>query len=127
MKSVPALDILRRQLAGRDRNPHVFPGARPRQPLGVTAFATTMRRLTKGAFTPHGFRSAFRDWAGDKTNFQREVAEAALAHAVGDETEQAYRRGDALEKRRELMDRWASFCFPSAADVVSLGSRRRGP
>jgi integrase len=123
--SAPAVDILRRQLAARGRNPHVFPGARPRQPLSVMALAMAMRRLGAGEFTPHGFRSAFRDWAGDRTNFQREVAEAALAHAVGDETEQAYRRSDALDKRRELMDAWASFCFPTPAEVVSIADRRK--
>ena len=86
-----------------------------------------IRRTRPSGGSGRPFRSAFHDWAGDKTNFQREVAEAALAHAVGDETDQAYRRGDALEKRRELMDWWAYFCFPSAAEVASLGSRRRGP
>jgi len=59
--------------------------------------------------TVHGFRSAFRDWAGECTDFPREVAEAALAHLVGDAVERAYRRGDALEKRRKLMDAWAGF------------------
>jgi integrase len=98
--SAPAVDILRGQLAARGKNPHVFPGARPRQPLSVMALAMAMRGLGAGEFTPHGFRSAFRDWAGDRTNFQREVAEAVLTHAVGDKTEQAY--------RRELMDAWAS-------------------
>jgi integrase len=87
------------------------------------ALAMAMRRLGAGEFTPHGFRFAFRDWAGDKTNFPREIAEAALAHAVRDETEQAYRRGDALDKRRELMDAWASFCLPTAAEVVSIADR----
>jgi integrase len=61
-------------------------------------------RLKADEFTAHGFRSSFRDRAGDQTNFPREIAEAALAHAVGDATERAYRRGDALEKRRKLMD-----------------------
>jgi hypothetical protein len=61
-------------------------------------------------YTVHGFRSAFRDWAGNETDFAREIAEAALAHIIGDKAEQAYRRGDALEKRRKLMDAWARFC-----------------
>ena len=60
--------------------------------------------------TVHGFRSTFRDWAGEATNFPRELAEAALAHTVGDEVERAYRRGDALEKRRPLMEAWAEYC-----------------
>jgi len=58
---------------------------------------------------PHGFRSSFRDWAGDRTIYPRELAEAALAHIVGDAVEQAYRRGDALEKRRDLMESWSVF------------------
>ena len=74
----------------------VFPGAKRGQPLSATG---------AGDFTVHGFRSAFRDWAGERTNFPREVAEAALTHVVGDLTEQAYRCGDALEKRRALMRR----------------------
>ncbi len=123
--SAPAVGILRGQFAERGQNPHVFAGARPHQPLSVMALAMAMRRLGAGEFTPHGFRSAFRDWAGDKTNFPREIAEAALAHAVGDETEQAYRRGDALDKRRELMDAWASFCFPTPAKVVSIADRQK--
>jgi integrase len=60
--------------------------------------------------TVHGFRSSFRDWAGDATDFPREVAEAALAHVVGDATERAYRRGDAFEKRRALIEAWARYC-----------------
>ena len=59
--------------------------------------------------TVHGFRSSFRDWAREETSFPREVAEAALAHTVGNAIERAYRRGDALEKRRRLMDAWAEF------------------
>jgi integrase len=61
-------------------------------------------------FTLHGFRSSFRDWTGEHTAFPREVAEAALAHRVGDAVELAYRRGDALEKRRRLMAAWSDFC-----------------
>jgi hypothetical protein len=89
------------------------------------ALAMTMRRLGVGQFTAHGFRSAFRDWAGDETQFPREVAEAALAHAVGDETERAYRRGDALAKRRDLMEAWASFNSATPAKVVSIASGRK--
>jgi hypothetical protein len=76
--------------------------------------------------TVHGFRSAFRDWAGERTHFPREVAEAALAHLVGDEVERAYRRGDALEKRRKLMEAWASFLDQhSRANVVPLNTSGR--
>ena len=71
---------------------------------------TMVLRRLNARVTAHGFRSAFRDWVGEETNFPREVAEAALAHVVGDATERAYRRGDALEKRRHLMVDWAAFC-----------------
>lgn len=79
------------------------------RPLSVMALTMQMRRMNVGSYTPHGFRSSFRDWAGDQTNFPREIAEAALAHKVGDETERAYRRADALDKRRTLMDAWAAY------------------
>jgi integrase len=76
------------------------------------AMAKVLSRLEVDGATVHGFRSAFRDWVGNETHFAREVAEAALAHAVGDLSEQAYRRGDALEKRRDLMAAWAAWCEP---------------
>ena len=69
-----------------------------------------MRRLKLDQYTVHGFRSSFRDWAGDETTFPRDITEQALAHQIGNETERAYRRADALAKRRELMDVWALFC-----------------
>jgi len=72
------------------------------------AMAMLLRDMAPGT-TVHGMRSAFRDWAGEMTHFPREIAEMALAHKVGDQTERAYRRGDALEKRRELMDGWSNF------------------
>jgi integrase len=101
----------------------VFPGARRERPLSVMAMSMQLRRMGRSTITVHGFRSTFRDWAGECTGFPREVAEAALAHTVGDMTERAYRRGDALEKRRKLMEAWARYCAgaPSAgAKVVTL-------
>jgi integrase len=86
----------------------IFPGARNGQ-LSEMATAMLLRRMGHGDITTHGFRSSFRDWAGEVSNFQREVVEAALAHTVGDATERAYRRGDALEKRRRLMEAWADY------------------
>jgi integrase len=80
--------------------------------------AKVMDRLKVEGPTVHGFRSAFRDWCGEATAFPREIAEAALAHVIGDKAEQAYRRGDALEKRRKLMDAWAAYCEPKAASNV---------
>ena len=86
----------------------VFPG-RGGRPLSNMAMEMLLRRMDVN-FTVHGFRSSFRDWAGNETDFSREVAEAALAHVVGDKAEQAYRRGDALDKRRQLMQSWANYC-----------------
>lgn len=87
---------------------YVFPGARPGRAMSNMAMAMILRRQEL-PFTVHGFRSAFRDWVGEETDHPREVAEAALAHVVGDSTERAYRRGDALEKRRRLMEDWAGY------------------
>ena len=85
-----------------------------------------LRRMDQDAVTVHGFRSAFRDWAGNETHFPREVAEAALAHVVGDKAEQAYRRGDALEKRRALMAAWASHCETSVNGNLIRFTRKGG-
>ena len=83
-----------------------------------------LRRMKVEGVTVHGFRSAFRDWAGNETQFARELAEAALAHVIGDKAEQAYRRGDALEKRRALMEAWAEFCEPKTGSNVITMARR---
>jgi len=96
----------------------VFPGQRGGRPLSHVAMAKVIERMGVEGATVHGFRSAFRDWAGNETHFAREVAEAALAHVVGDSAEQAYRRGDALEKRRALMADWAAYCEPKDARNV---------
>ena len=94
--------------------------------LSHVAMAKVMRRLGVESATVHGFRSAFRDWAGNETHFPREIAEAALAHVVGDKAEQAYRRGDALEKRRVLMEAWATWCEPSQSDNILKFERSGG-
>ena len=96
----------------------VFPG-RGGKPMSNMALAMLLRGMVDN-ITVHGFRSAFRDWCGEVTHFPRDVAEAALAHRVGDSTEAAYRRGDALEKRRTMMAAWAAFCDPKLDNVVSL-------
>lgn len=89
---------------------YVFPGGRKGSGLSNMALLELLRDMRGQGLTVHGFRSSFRDWAGEATAFPREVAEAALAHVIGDRAEQAYRRGDALEKRRGLMNDWAVFC-----------------
>lgn len=97
----------------------LFPGHAEGKPLSNMAMEMQLRRMKVDEVTVHGFRSAFRDWAGNETSFPREVAEAALAHVVGG-VEGAYRRGDALEKRRALMTAWANHCEPSAASNVLI-------
>jgi len=109
---------------------YLFPGAKRGRPLSNMAMLELLRGMTGGAFTVHGFRSSFRDWAAEATSYPAEVAEMALAHRIGDETERAYRRGDVLAKRRKLMDAWSAFCNSprtAGADVVPIkckGSRK---
>ncbi len=114
-------------LAGGQADALIFPGSKPGVGLSDAAFNALLIRMgRKGEFTPHGFRSSFRDWAGEASTFPRELAEAALAHVVGDATERAYRRGDALEKRRKLMDAWSAYCEPrTTATVVPLARRAK--
>jgi integrase len=88
----------------------VFPGQKQGKPLSGMSMEMLLRRMKVKTVTVHGFRSTFRDWCGDETSFAREIAEAALAHKVGSDVEQAYRRSDALEKRRRLMETWAEYC-----------------
>jgi integrase len=101
----------------------VFIGTKRGKPLGKNTFLKLIKDMAYEV-TAHGFRSTFRDFAGDMTNFPREVAEAALAHKVGDASEQAYRRGDALAKRRRLMEAWDTFlATPQREDaaVIPIG------
>ena len=97
---------------------YVFPGQKPKRPLSVMTLEMLLRRMKRDDITTHGFRSTFRDWAGEKTHFPREIAEAALAHVVGDATERAYRRGDALAKRRKLMEAWSAHCEPKTSGNI---------
>jgi integrase len=117
-----ALAILERMREARTGE-LVFPGYRAGRPLAGAALLGYARKngMTE---TLHGFRSAFRDWAGEETHFPREVCEQALAHAVGNEVERSYRRGDSLEKRRQLMDSWSAFITePRQGNVVSLHAK----
>jgi integrase len=102
----------------------VFPGAKNGQPLSNMAMLELLRGMRPG-LTVHGFRSTFRDWAGDRTNYPRDVTEAALAHTIENETEAAYRRSTAVEKRRHLMADWARYCALPAKDadkVIAISS-----
>jgi len=106
---------------------YVFPGGKANKPLSNMAMTEVLRRMGRGDITVHGFRSTFRDWAAERTNFPSEVVEMALAHAVGDKVEAAYRRGDLFEKRRRLMAEWATYCnTPTAVTrkVILMGGRR---
>ena len=85
-------------------------GAKPEKPLSNMALLMLLERMGRSDLTVHGFRSTFRDWAAERTNFPREVAEHALAHSLPDKVEAAYRRGDLFEKRRRLMAAWALYC-----------------
>lgn len=106
---------------------HVFPGAKKGKPLSNMSLTAVLRRMKRTDLTAHGFRSTFRDWAAEQTNFPREVAEMSLAHAIGDKVEAAYRRGDLFEKRQRLMAAWARYCSlpQKTAEVVPL-KRRSG-
>jgi integrase len=122
--SGPAVDVLQRAKELQEQpegSPFIFPGGKPGKALSVMALDMLLRRL-KVDDTVHGFRSSFRDWAGEETSFPREIAEAALAHTVGDAVERAYRRSDALEKRRKLMEAWAVFLLGAAAGAMQEGA-----
>ena len=121
-----ATDILARLSEGRSGD-FVFPGQRRDKPLSNMAMGMMLRRMKIENATVHGFRSSFRDWAGNETGYPRELIETALAHVIGDKAEQAYRRSDALEKRRQLMEAWASYCSgqDNVVPLISVGAARR--
>ena len=100
----------------------VFPGGKANQPLSNMAMLELTRGMIGNGYTVHGFRSSFRDWCKEQTNFPREIAELALAHVVADKSEAAYSRGDALDKRRQLMAAWARYCAekPKAATAENV-------
>jgi integrase len=109
--SNPALAILKEmKLCGDAGEGFVFHGAKREKPLSNMAMIAMLRRMGCGDLTVHGFRSSFRDWVAERTHFPGEVAEMALAHAVGDKVEAAYRRGDLFDRRRRIMAEWAKFC-----------------
>ena len=115
-----AVAILR-QLEKVKTGEFVFPGQARNKPLSNMAMEMVLRRMKIKDATVHGFRSSFRDWAGNVSSAPREVVETALAHVIGDKAEQAYRRSDALEKRRKLMDAWAAYCERGhGAKIVQL-------
>lgn len=113
------VEILRRIGELAPASELVFPGRSDGKPLSNMVFLMTLRRMEVEC-TAHGFRSSFRDWASERTNFANEVCEAVLAHTVKSKVEAAYRRGDLFEKRRQLMASWADFVCGRATNVVAL-------
>jgi integrase len=107
--SKKAIDILHK-MKETAVSEFVFPGAQSNKPLSNMAFLQLLKRMSRADLTAHGFRSTFRDWVAERSNYPNEVAEMALAHAVGDKVEAAYRRGDLFDKRRKMMDAWANYC-----------------
>jgi integrase len=119
--SEPALAILREMHALRAYDDGlIFPSQTIGEPLSDMSLAAVLKRVGRGDITPHGFRSSFRDWAGEATDFPRELAEQALAHVAGDKVEAAYRRGTAIEKRRTMMSDWAAYLARPPAVVVPI-------
>ena len=118
-----AIDILRALPREGGDNGLIFIGSRKNGPLGREALRDVLAGL-EPAVTVHGFRSSFRDWAGETTAFPADICEVALAHTIGGKTQQAYQRGDLLEKRRQLMKAWATFCYTlqrrRGANVTSI-------
>jgi integrase len=110
--SAPAMALLKQMAAARVSD-FVFPGRADGKPLFSLTLLKFLGRIGRGDLTTHGFRSTFRDWAAERSDFPAEVAEMALAHVVGDKVEAAYRRGDLFEKRRQIMEAWAKFCSSS--------------
>jgi integrase len=113
-----AMAVLRR-METKKVNDVIFSGQKAGRELSNMALLMMLRRMKREDITAHGFRSSFRDWAAERTGVAREVAEAALAHAIENKVEAAYRRGDLFEKRRVLMQQWGSFCDQPPADTGS--------
>lgn len=100
---------------------YLFPGQRPDRPLSPMSMLLLLRRMDRNDLTVHGFRSSFRDWCAEATNYPREIAEQALAHTITNKAEAAYWRGDVFDKRRALMQAWAQWCTtPAAPNVVPI-------
>ena len=116
---------LLKALKEKRQSDYIFPGWRVNEALTGAACLKLLDDMKRGELTVHGFRSTFRDWCAEQTNYPREIAEAALAHVLESKTEAAYQRGDLLERRRGLMQRWSDYCArASLAKVLSLRRRK---
>jgi integrase len=114
------------ELAGKGSTACLFPGRHPEKPVHDMAMLDVLKRMGYGHVSVHGMRSSFRDWAAERTNYPNHVVEQALAHAIGNAVEAAYRRGDLLDQRKRLMDAWSEYCASPPAQstgrVVSMRS-----
>ncbi len=130
----PALAVLKELKRDRDSikltdeepSPYVFPSPKGNTFLSNIAMLALLKRMKRKDITVHGFRSSFRDWAAEETSFPREVAEAALAHAIQSRVEAAYRRSDLFEKRLLLMESWARYCQKSHSEGKVVEMRSHG-
>ena len=119
-----ALDIVK-ELSTARNSEFIFPGQKAGKPLSNMAMLMLLERMgRRGVITSHGFRSTFSDWASEVSPFSSELRETALAHTIGNKAEAAYRRGDALEKRRAMMEAWAAWCEPKEANVITFAKPR---
>ncbi|MGN5517894.1 integrase arm-type DNA-binding domain-containing protein [Halopseudomonas sp. Lyrl_26] len=116
------LKSLLEQLPRVDNSPYLFPGQKKGQPLSNMSMLMGLRRMGYSHITVHGFRSTFRDWAGENTAHPRDVCEQALAHTLDSAVESAYRRGDMFEKRQKLMEDWANYLDKSDQDAQPTSS-----
>jgi integrase len=135
--SQEAISLLKEVMAIRKANGfdvhgehYIFSSYKPGMPLSNNALLALLERMDFGHITAHGFRSSFRVWVAETTNYPRAVAEAALAHTMEDKTEEAYQRSDLFERRRALMAEWAMYCatakpLPKAGKVIAIGKRSR--
>lgn len=121
--SARAVEILNETIQLSDGSPLVFPGTKQGKPLSDMTLLKLVKELGFDADV-HGFRTSFRTWTQEQTNFPREVAEAALAHAGGDAVEQAYARSDVFEKRRKMMESWAGYLSVQRGEIVGLESKK---
>ena len=115
------VELVKAALKLSDGSEYVFPGSITGKPLSNVTMLKALKDMGYSV-TVHGFRSSFRDWAAERTNYPRDVVEMALAHTHKDKTEAAYKRTDLFEKRRELMDTWAAFVAAKTADVITLNA-----
>ena len=114
------LHILKKQSEMR-LSEYVFPGQRTNRPLSNMSMLNLLKRMGEDKITVHGFRSTARDYIGNETNHEREIAEQALSHQIGNEVERSYRRGRALDKHRRLLEDWERYCLgQGSAQVVQI-------